>query len=230
MSGFFFGITVVRWLFRSYRKSEFDDYPADKMIQICKFCQIIKDTHTVLYQDEEITAFADVRPLARNHILVVPKNHLRNINTLEESQATVDLLKKMRDIGEKLIKQAHENDVKAQRVERLTENKQASTEVLLKEQNEQKNSAKNTQIPRARSEQIRTTLVGEGKYVIGFHRSFATSIDHLHMHAFELPFKSYKTYIYKTNRFFFSPVDQLIEQYEKKVAIKNQNIVVNDNQ
>ena len=43
MSGFFFGITVVRWLFRTYKRSEFDEYPPDQMIQICKFCQIIKD-------------------------------------------------------------------------------------------------------------------------------------------------------------------------------------------
>ena len=42
-SGFFFGATVIRWLFRAYRKCEFDDYPPEQMIQICKFCQIIKD-------------------------------------------------------------------------------------------------------------------------------------------------------------------------------------------
>ena len=29
------------------------------------------------------------------------------------------------------------------------------------------------------------------KYVIGFHRSFATSIDHIHLHAFQPPFKTW---------------------------------------
>jgi len=28
-------------------------------------------------------------------------------------------------------------------------------------------------------------------YVIGFHRSFATSIDHIHLHAFQSPFKTW---------------------------------------
>ena len=30
-----------------------------------------------------------------------------------------------------------------------------------------------------------------GQYKIGFHRTLSTSIDHLHMHAFCLPFKNW---------------------------------------
>lgn len=70
--------------------------------------------------------------------------------------------------------------------------------------------------------------VGEGKYVIGYHKSFATSIDHLHLHAFELPFKSLKTYYWKTNRFFFTPSEKLINYYEQRVATINKNVIIND--
>ena len=41
-------------------------------------------------------------------------------------------------------------------------------------------------------------------YVIGFHRSFATSIEHLHLHAFQGPFKTwYKGNVSYNPRFYF---------------------------
>lgn len=40
-------------------------------------------------------------------MLVVPIKHIRHINTLEESQETLRLLKKMHEIAEKLIHEAH---------------------------------------------------------------------------------------------------------------------------
>ena len=47
---------------------------------------------------------------------------------------------------------------------------------------------------------------------IGFHRVLSTSIDHLHMHVFILPFKnpweSYKKY----NRYFFADFDEIIQR------------------
>ena len=38
--------------------------------------------------------------------------------------------------------------------------------------------------------------------IMGFHRVFSTSIDHLHMHVFVLPFKSYMMKL-KYTPFFF---------------------------
>ena len=65
----------------------------------------------MLYLDNEICAFKDVRPLAHNHILVVPLKHIRNINTLKNDQETLALVKKMKEVGERLIREAHSNDV-----------------------------------------------------------------------------------------------------------------------
>lgn len=81
------------------------------MIEICKFCQIIKDQEETLYKDDQITAFKDVRPLSKNHILIVPNEHIRNINTLEETPETLALIKKMNAIAQRLIKEAHNKDL-----------------------------------------------------------------------------------------------------------------------
>jgi histidine triad (HIT) family protein len=53
----------------------------------CIFCQIIyqeKPAH-ILYEDELVIAFHDIRPIAPVHVLVVPKLHIESMNfvTLE---------------------------------------------------------------------------------------------------------------------------------------------------
>lgn len=66
MTGFFFASTFVRWAFRAYTKNEFDE---EHPIEICKFCQIIKEAQTnkslVLYSDDLVVAFRDIRPQAK---------------------------------------------------------------------------------------------------------------------------------------------------------------------
>jgi len=61
----------------------------------CVFCWIVAgDTESdILYQDEAITAFRDIRPQAPTHILIVPNEHIRSINELNEADNT--LLPKM---------------------------------------------------------------------------------------------------------------------------------------
>ena len=46
------------------------------------------------------------------------------------------------------------------------------------------------------------------KVEIGFHRPLSTSIDHLHMHVFILPFRKWDANI-KYNRFFFVSLNKL---------------------
>ena len=47
--------------------------------------------------------------------------------------------------------------------------------------------------------------------MIGFHRPLSTSIEHLHMHAFKLPFKSRWTKFRKYNPMFFVTIDNVIK-------------------
>ena len=58
----------------------------------CLFCSIIlrKLPSTIIYEDDLSLAFEDVNPQAPVHILIVPKNHLQDINSIEEiDKATI---------------------------------------------------------------------------------------------------------------------------------------------
>ena len=48
----------------------------------CAFCKIIAGDfpEEILYQDELVTAFRDIRPVAPTHILIVPNKHINSIN------------------------------------------------------------------------------------------------------------------------------------------------------
>jgi histidine triad (HIT) family protein len=47
----------------------------------CIFCRIAQKQApaSVIYEDEAVMAFLDLRPLSRGHILIIPKEHYRDI-------------------------------------------------------------------------------------------------------------------------------------------------------
>lgn len=53
----------------------------------CTFCKIVigKAESDILYQDEAITAFRDIRPQAPTHILIVPNKHITSMRELYEA-------------------------------------------------------------------------------------------------------------------------------------------------
>lgn len=57
----------------------------------CIFCKIIAGTipSRRVYQDELVTAFEDIHPVAPNHILIVPNRHLESLNDASEEDAPV---------------------------------------------------------------------------------------------------------------------------------------------
>jgi histidine triad (HIT) family protein len=66
----------------------------------CIFCKIIagKVPTEFLYQDEEIVAFRDIHPLAPQHILIVPKEHIASL---------IDLKPQHRELVGKLVEVAN---------------------------------------------------------------------------------------------------------------------------
>ncbi len=50
----------------------------------CTFCRIVAGllASDILYQDQLVTAFRDVRPQAPTHILIVPNQHLTRMHEL----------------------------------------------------------------------------------------------------------------------------------------------------
>jgi len=53
----------------------------------CIFCDIAskKLPKEFLYEDDQLMALTDIKPLAPVHILIVPKEHIASINDLKES-------------------------------------------------------------------------------------------------------------------------------------------------
>lgn len=58
----------------------------------CLFCKIIEGSipSTPVYQDEQVYAFADIRPQAPEHFLVVPRDHI--VSLAETDRETRPLL------------------------------------------------------------------------------------------------------------------------------------------
>ena len=57
----------------------------------CLFCGIVEGRvkGDIVYRDESVVAFRDIRPQAPVHLLIVPRKHVATILDLETSDATV---------------------------------------------------------------------------------------------------------------------------------------------
>ncbi|KAK6645553.1 hypothetical protein RUM43_001830 [Polyplax serrata] len=71
----------------------------------CLFCNIYngKEPATVVYKDEEVIVFNDIRPASKNHLLVVPKEHIANAKHLTKEQ--IPVVENLMEHGEKIIKE-----------------------------------------------------------------------------------------------------------------------------
>ncbi len=62
----------------------------------CVFCQIAKKelSSDIIYQDEQIIAFKDIKPLAPIHYLILPKKHISSLNdiTIEDKDLMGELM------------------------------------------------------------------------------------------------------------------------------------------
>ena len=82
-------LKLARWTIKTYQQNEFnqeisysDTEGRKKMLQICKFCQIIENGDTLQFEDDKVCAFADINSQARRHILVLPKDHIKDCYSL----------------------------------------------------------------------------------------------------------------------------------------------------
>ena len=52
----------------------------------CIFCQIVSGEAPAktTYNDEQVIAFHDIHPIARTHILIVPRRHITSVNELAD--------------------------------------------------------------------------------------------------------------------------------------------------
>lgn len=69
---------------------------------MCLFCEIISGNipSTKVYEDDMIYAFKDINPVAPVHFLVVPKEHIENVNEInaENSKYVSHIFEKIPEI------------------------------------------------------------------------------------------------------------------------------------
>ncbi len=70
---------------------------------MCIFCKIAKkDVEAlVIYEDERVMAFLDIRPLSKGHTLIIPKEHYESLLDVPEDLMG-DILKVIKVVCEKL--------------------------------------------------------------------------------------------------------------------------------
>jgi len=75
--------------------------------QSCTFCRIIHENAptSLIYQDELVTAFNDIRPITPVHILVVPNQHITSLNEISPDEES--LIGHMVCVAKTLAKEYH---------------------------------------------------------------------------------------------------------------------------
>ncbi|CAI7752327.1 unnamed protein product [Closterium sp. NIES-53] len=84
----------------------------------CIFCDIAKgvtrpgrEPTTLLYKDDSLIAFPDIRPAAYKHIQVIPIEHIATVNDLTPTESHRQLVESMVALGHKLVRE-HAPDAK----------------------------------------------------------------------------------------------------------------------
>lgn len=71
----------------------------------CLFCKIINGEipSSKVYEDETVYAFRDIEPQAPTHILIIPKQHIKSADEIDESNSAV--VAHIFEVAAKLAKQ-----------------------------------------------------------------------------------------------------------------------------
>ena len=79
---------------------------ASSPLSRCLFCKIVSRAipAQIVFENDHVLAFHDIRPAAPAHILVIPKKHIQGIHEATQDDAPVlgQVLVAARDIAEKL--------------------------------------------------------------------------------------------------------------------------------
>ena len=71
----------------------------------CIFCKIARGEipSNKVYEDDDMLAFHDINPMAKVHVLVIPKKHIANVDDIDESnvEAVSKIFVKIGDIAQK---------------------------------------------------------------------------------------------------------------------------------
>ena len=73
----------------------------------CTFCQIVRGEKPadIVFQNESVVVFKDIKPHAPVHLLIVPRKHIRSLNDLSDQDKT--LLSEMVWAARKMAEEQH---------------------------------------------------------------------------------------------------------------------------
>ena len=71
------------------------------MEENCIFCKIVKGEipSNKIYEDDEILAFKDINPIAKVHILVIPKKHFDSLVDFNDDNLLAKMFKVIKEIA-----------------------------------------------------------------------------------------------------------------------------------
>ncbi|KNA13523.1 hypothetical protein SOVF_116270 [Spinacia oleracea] len=73
----------------------------------CIFCDIARlpSSTSLLYQDDKVVAFQDIKPAAFRHYLVIPIEHIPTVKNLQRGLEHYSLVSHMLNVGKTLLQQ-----------------------------------------------------------------------------------------------------------------------------
>ncbi len=76
---------IVLYLFAHFSALQY------RMKPTCLFCKIAsgETPANIVYQDDLVTAFRDIHPVAPTHVLIVPNKHIQSINHAETADEQI---------------------------------------------------------------------------------------------------------------------------------------------
>ena len=64
----------------------------------CLFCNIVADSSKLIWENDVAAAFNDINPKAPMHVLVVPKQHVKNLDALDDERMAGRLVMAVREV------------------------------------------------------------------------------------------------------------------------------------
>jgi len=71
----------------------------------CIFCKIVSKQipSDIVFEDEKVLAFLDIRPVSKGHLLVVPKKHISDVLSAEDDTLK-DMIPKVKKVAHAVMK------------------------------------------------------------------------------------------------------------------------------
>ena len=72
----------------------------------CIFCGIVKKEKSayIIYEDEIVTAFLDINPIALGHTLVIPNKHFARLDAINDEKVMQGLMSALVKVSNMLVK------------------------------------------------------------------------------------------------------------------------------